>query len=747
VKPDFAAHTPKKGTDDWHTLEDHNAGVLARAKKYATPFGGAEIVELAARWHDLGKFNPGFQNYLERCHVAALTGAPPPDKGVPHAIYGAMLASDLGAEFLCPLIAGHHAGLYAPAELKKRLAEPETRAAFVNVCAAAKRAGLPLELPANLEQSLNFPSTALETEMLLRFAFSALVDADFLDTEAHFNDAQTKLRENPVTVADLCAKLEAHLNAVASSAPENTVNAVRAEVLQACKDAAVLEPGAFKLTVPTGGGKTLSGLMFALSHAQKHGLQRVVIAVPYTSIIEQTVRVYREIFGAEHVLEHHSAAREESLDDSEDPTEAKARAKLAAQNWDAPLVVTTTVQLFESLFGRYTGQCRKLHNLAKSVVVLDEVQTLPLKLLTPITDALKTLTGPRYGASAVFCTATQPALEVQRKFFSGFAPGAIREIVPAPMVNTHFARLERVRYSVNLEPRAWSELGLEWRAQPQLLVVLNTRKDALRALEEWETQKARGDTLEARVHHTLERSSVLHLSTLLCGAHRSLTLQTVRARLKSGAAVQLVSTQVIEAGVDVDFPVVYRALGPLDRIVQAAGRCNREGKMADLGRAFVFVPEGGGAPRGEYGTALAEAKAMLERGVNFNDPHLFETYFTRLYSGVNLDGHGIQRLREALNYPEVEANFNLIGDDTKPVIVEFDATTQRLVDGVRSRGFALRDDYRCLQPYLVNLRTKDLETHATLTSEIAPGMRVWHGGYDALRGIQFGEWASEDLVI
>ncbi|NJK45073.1 MAG: CRISPR-associated endonuclease Cas3'' [Pleurocapsa sp. SU_196_0] len=455
MKPEFAAHTPRKGTDDWHTLDAHNDGVLERAERYARVFGGEVVARLAARWHDLGKFNPDFQGYLERCHEATLAGTPPPEKGVPHAIYGAMLAADLGAEFLAPLIAGHHAGLYAPTALRSRLEDAATRATFQNVLEAAQRGGLPLTLPDDLQRTLELPAAPLEVEMLLRFAFSALVDADFLDTEEHFNDAQTKLREASTSLEALRKDLERHLETIAQAAKPTSVNAVRAEVLKACRDASSLEPGAFRLTVPTGGGKTLSGLMFALKHAQIHGLQRVIVAVPYTSIIEQTVRVYREIFGANNVLEHHSAARDEAFGNGEDSSEARTRAKLATQNWDAPLIVTTTVQLFESLFGRYTNQCRKLHHIAKSVIVLDEVQTLPLSLLTPITDALKTLTTPRYGSSVVLCTATQPALETHSKFFSGFPVGAVRDIVPPDAVKRHFAQLKRVTYTANLEPRRW----------------------------------------------------------------------------------------------------------------------------------------------------------------------------------------------------------------------------------------------------------------------------------------------------
>jgi CRISPR-associated endonuclease/helicase Cas3 len=746
MKPEYAAHTPREGTDDWHTLVDHNHGVLKRAKKYAATFSGQLLTELTALWHDLGKYHPDFQAYLEQCHAATLAGLPAPEKGFPHAIYGAILAKDLGAEFLAPIIAGHHAGLYAPAELNNRLDDPEKRIHFQKILEVAKRAGVQLELPLDVEENINLPKSELELEMLLRFTFSALVDADFLDTEEHFDKQKKTLRTSKTTVAELHAKLENHLQRLSQQAEEKPVNTVRAEVLQLCQAASSQARGAFRLTVPTGGGKTLSGLMFALQHAKIYGLERVIVAVPYTSIIDQTVRVYREIFGAENVLEHHSAARDESLKVTEDPSEAKIRAKLATQNWDAPLIVTTTVQLFESLFGRYTSQCRKLHHVAKSVIILDEVQTLPLKLLTPITEMLKTLASPRFGTTVVFCTATQPALDTNNKFFAGFAKGTIRDIIPAITTKQHFAILKRVQYNINFEPQTWEELALEWHKHQRLLIVLNTRKDALRVLAALAPSTITGKTLEQRTEMILKHSPVLHLSTLLCGAHRRLVLETTRARLKDNLPIQLVSTQVIEAGVDVDFPVLYRALGPLDRILQAAGRCNREGELPQ-GEVHIFVPQDGGVPQGEYATALAEAKRMLEKGVDFDNPTLFETYFRHLYASVNLDHYGIQKLRQKFDYPEVESLFRIIPDDTTPVIIEFNQAAKDIVEGIQKRGFALRDDYRTLQPYLVNVRTRDLGQQIGQTSEIAPGMRLWLGRYDALRGIVLGEWSVEDLTM
>lgn len=511
---------------------------------------------------------------------------------------------------------------------------------------------------------------------------------------------------------------------------------MRAEVLAAClRSGAQHPPGLFRLLVPTGGGKTLSGLAFALEHAVRYGLERVIFAVPYTSIIEQTVGVYRGVFGEEAVLEHHSAARDDAFDGLEDAGGARTRARLGAQNWDAPLIVTTTVQLFESLFHNRPSRCRKLHNLSRTVIVLDEVQTLPIALLQPTVNVLGVLASERYGSSVVLCTATQPALEVENKFFQGFGADSVRDIVPQEQVKTHFKKLERVIYEPRLEPVSWATLAAEISGLSQCLVVVNTRKDALELLNELEKAKA---------------DSLFHLSTLLCGQHRQEVIGKVKARLNpnSPKPVSLISTQVVEAGVDLDFPSVYRALGPLERIVQAAGRCNREWRDENvLGKVVIFVPEGGGAPRGEYATALAEAADQIRKGVDFSDPDIFETYYMRLYQGVKTDGYGIQHLRKGFDFPEVAERFKLIKDDTVPVIIPYDPEAQTLIDKVRHRGFPLAKEHRALQPYIVALRRKEVEDVATLIEDLE-GVKVWGGSYDrALRGINLSGWSAEDLVL
>jgi len=737
----FYAHTPVDG-GPWHDLVEHLERTAERARENAEKFGAGELTRLAGLWHDLGKFNPEFQEYLRRCERATRTGGAPPARGVPHAVYGAMLASGSASalrspvlELLAPVISGHHAGLREPAAVRSAVLDPERREVYERSLEAAASRLNEVTFrgdPASLLPEP--PEDPLQAELLLRMVFSALVDADFLDTEAHFDPERAGHRGTATTPADLWERFEEDQRALMASDPGRLVNQVRAEVYEACLDAADLPQGVFRLSVPTGGGKTRSGLAFALRHARKHDLDRVIFAVPYTSIIEQTADEYRKVLGEEAVLEHHSAVRQDAREAFGEPGEnerldgSRARARLATQNWDATVIVTTTVQLFESLFANRTSRCRKLHNLAKSVIVLDEVQTLPLKLLGPIVSVLDELVR-RYRVTVVLCTATQPALDRQSRYLEGFGSETVRDIVPRDRAEEHFRKLRRVDYEAPAEMWAWNEAARrlleaapDWRA----MIVLNTRRDALAMLDALETATPDG-----------EGPTLLHLSTLLCGAHRRRVLAEVRRRLREDIPCLLVSTQVVEAGVDLDFPVVFRALGPLDRIVQAAGRCNREGRLPGRGRVVVFQPEEGRVPRGEYASAVAETRSLLasEDLELLHDPDIFRRYFTRMYQNVDTDAEGIQPLREKLNYPEVAARFRLISEETVPVIVEYDKEARRLVERIRRNGVLRPGDHKRLQPYAVGLFEHELKENGWMTKEIAEGVRLWSGDYDPVRGI------------
>jgi CRISPR-associated endonuclease/helicase Cas3 len=423
-----------------HDLERHLQDVASRCRSFAEKPQAAELGYWAGLWHDLGKYHPEFQAYLAN---------PAAGRGPDHSSAGMVLA-DCYWRGLAFLVAGHHAGLSESAKLKGRLGEKKADPMVREALEAAGRALAPLLpaepiadlLPAFLQEAGPRAGAARNQELFLRLLFSALVDADFLDTEKHFQPDRAAGRGRSPSLVDLWRRFEGEQSRF-SGREETPLQRARHEIYQACLAAAELPPGLFRLTVPTGGGKTRSGMAFALRHALRHLLDRIIVAIPYTSIIEQTADVYREILGDLSdggLLEHHSAVGDR--DDAGSPVTAEQQwARLASENWDAPVVVTTTVQLFESLFAHRPAKCRKLHNIARSVLILDEVQTLPPHLLDPILDVLAQLVR-YYGVTAVLCTATQPALTSNR-YLKGLTD--VREIVPGP--ERYFQTLKRVHYA------------------------------------------------------------------------------------------------------------------------------------------------------------------------------------------------------------------------------------------------------------------------------------------------------------
>jgi CRISPR-associated endonuclease/helicase Cas3 len=613
---------------------------------------------------------------------------------------GTLLATQRGLGLAALAVQGHHGGLTSVADLKAWLSDAALRAEAEKAMHLAL-----LDMPemANMPapgwpDNINDPYYA---ETLIRFLYSALVDADYLDTAAHFHP----YAERPTQpLGGLWERFVAHHDSF--GAARSQVDQVRSEIYEHCLAAATQPPGLFRLAVPTGGGKTLSGMAFALKHALEHGLRRVVVAVPYISITEQTAEVYRTVFGSQAVLEHHSQAQEVGED---------AWARLGAENWDAPIIVTTTVQLLESLFANKPQRARKVHRLAGSVIILDEVQSLPVHLLDPTLDMLKRLT-TGFGATVVFSTATQPAFDL----IPTFRDPAIRDIVPE--AQRYYAGLQRVRYEVRGESD-WPELAAEMRQQKQALAIVNTKRDAmtmLGALEELGQQP-------------------LHLSTQLCGAHRRAVLATVKERLDAGRPCLLVATQVVEAGVDIDFPIVFRAMGPLDAIIQAAGRCNREGRLSE-GRVVVFEPKEGHTAPGFYRTATDEARTILALGVDLNTLEGVRPYYERLYRDVDTDARGIQALRKRLDYPEVAHRFRLIDDDSVSVVVasyERREWIEQQVEALAGHRGSPRQIMRELQPYIVNVYRHHAGEYVNrgLLAEVNPGLYWWNGQYDGIRGL------------
>ncbi|HEU4328803.1 MAG TPA: CRISPR-associated endonuclease Cas3'' [Roseiflexaceae bacterium] len=718
----LVAHTPPPGSDHWHLLVEHLREVAAMARTFAQPFGAGYLAELLGLWHDIGKSSPAFQAYLRRCHNDPRHKGSGPD----HKAAGAILA-ERAIPPLALLAQGHHGGLKTSTDYGTWLAacrkdnlEPDRTTPSADAAIARMQALLPEiapaeqpELPAWLDRN-----DRRAAEFFLRMLFSALVDADFLDTERHFTPAKAERRSADVPIERLLARFEADQRTFVAGRAPGPMNEARDALYQHCLAAAEQPPGLFRLAIPTGGAKTRSGMAFALRHAARHGLCRVIVAVPFISITEQTADVYRRIFQEEGevVLEHHSGvAGNEGTDYS--PRERWRR--LASENWDAPIVVTTTVQLFESLFANGTARCRKLHRLAGSVIILDEAQALPTGLLTPILDAIKQLCA-HYGATVVLSTATQPAFESIPLFASLQA----RDIVPDAA--RWFGALKRVDYDWRLDrPLDWGEVAGLMRAEPQALAVVNTKKDALALLD------ALGDDPAAA-----------HLSTLLCGAHRRTVIAEVRERLKAGLPCRLVSTQVIEAGVDLDFPLGLRAAGPLDRVIQTAGRCNREGRQA-RGRVIVFEPAEGGMPPGPYRTGANVTRSLL-RDADFDpdQPEHVRRYFERLFQRVELD-RDVQKLREAWNFPGVAAAFRMIEEETESVIVTTygDAAAREQVQDdielLRQEAGPAREVLRRLQPFCVSLpvRVADGYRKSGLVEELLPGVGIWRGRYDAVRGL------------
>jgi len=703
-----------------HLLADHLREAEQLARQFGSRFACSELAALAARYHDIGKASPAFQEYI-RDPDSAKRGS------VRHYAAGAVLAEQRKLALLAFAIAGHHAGLDNKEGLRQKLLRESTEASKTLV--AADRQGL---IPSP-EANLSLPAWLLEgdknqclrrAELWIRMVFSCLVDADFLSTEQHFNPQSAAARGAVPDLADLWRVFEARQASFMECADKRGINQIRVEMYGACLRTASSPPGVFRLTMPTGGGKTRAGMGFALNHAVNHGLDRVIFAIPYTSIIDQTADVYRGIFGDAAVLEHHSAIDPDRLSPDEE------RSGLASQNWDARIIVTTTVQLFESLFSNRPGRCRKLHNIARSVIVLDEVQTLPVHLLEPTLDVLQELVD-HYGCTTVLCTATQPALDTQSKYLKGLRD--VRDIVPA--AEQYFQTLKRVDYDIRRQPWSWEQVAHAMREHAQCLAVVNARKDAV------------------ALYHALDDPATLHLSTLMCPVHRREVLAEIRERLAAKRPCRVISTQVIEAGVDVDFPVVFRAMGPLDRIVQAAGRCNREGRLAQPGKVIVFRPEEGGGPRGAYRTATEEAEMLLDReSTDLNDPRVFAEYFSRLYMDVSTDSKHIQSERAALNFATVAERYRLIEKNTSPVLIGYGDSHDMLAHAeieYRVNKFVSRRTWQRLQVYLVNVYEHELVRYRNdglATPHPFLGFDVWHASYDSALGITERAMDPADLV-
>ncbi len=680
----------------WQPLATHLRNVANLAKQFASPLGLPAEAELAGLLHDLGKYRDEFQAYLRGERGSSVE--------TQHAIFGAAWAMERSLASTQP-VAGHHAGLHDCGDLPGMFAKPALRITQTvpELIARLETELGPLPPPPPLPPWMK---DDLSAEFYTRLLFSCLVDADRLDTACQ---PETPPPDRVLQTGQLLEKVHAERRSKTKANPGSPLAVLRNRIFDTAIERAALPPGFFSLTVPTGGGKTLASMAFALAHAKAHGLRRVIVVIPYLSIIEQNAAEYRHIFGEEVVLENHSGVRpKDDLGEEE-----KSRLELVSENWDAPVIVTTSVQFLESLFASSPSKCRKLHRIPRSVVIFDEVQTLPAHLLKPTFNVFRELAA-NYGTSFVFSSATQPAFRKSSALPDGFDLHELREIAPEP--DDLFRKLRRVNYHLPKTGEAldWPALAEKMAATPQALCVVNLTRHAK---ELWEQLK-----------RILPETEIpIHLSSAMCPQHRLALIQSIREKLQNQQPCRVVSTQLIEAGVDVDFPVVWRALGPLDSIVQVAGRCNREGRLA-AGEVHVFRPVDHKLPPGVYRAAADQAMITLatlgneESASNrlATDPQVFRDYFQLLYQVVNTDHAkpgetSIQQDREQLRFREVSRKAKVIDDSGQPVIIARDTHGREfaapLIEEIRTRQLAPgesrfnRDDLRRLQRFMVNVHS------------------------------------------
>lgn len=717
----FARKRIERGLEEWQPLIEHLRKTAGLAADFGEAFNSEQWGRFCGLWHDLGKYSKEFQKRLR--------GGPKVDHSLAGALeaLAALETTDLKCfRLIGQIISGHHTGL------ANGSADDESGSSFMSrydnrhkipdYGAWTKEKEL-AAIEAPRKETLQFlkrpddKSTAFAFSFWGRMLFSALVDADFLDTERFMSPEKFAERANYPELERLHERFKEFMAEKTAQDPERPINVLRQEVYEAALSRALEKPGLFSLTVPTGGGKTLSSLAFAFGHAKKHGLRRVIYVIPFTSIIEQTAGVFRKLLGEElavAVLEHHSNMLEpESAAESEEADNQAHSHSLAIENWDAPIVVSTSVQFFESLFAARSSRCRKLHNIAGSVIILDECQSLPTGLLQPSQAALKELAAA-YGCTIVLCTATQP--ELGKKNWNLWGLEDVREIVPdAPRL---FTVLKRAAIQ-HLGECDLEALATRLENEARALVILDTKSQA------------------AELALKLEKTGrpVFHLSTNMCPAHRREILERVKDELDGENRLILVSTSLIEAGVDVDFPVVYRALSGLDSVAQAAGRCNREGRLPGLGTTYTFTLPF--ALQGESQRRRAACQSVIDQGLDLLSPEATARYFNQLYSlaagGGGLDSENIlpdiaQEARRFLfPYRTVARKFKFIEDDGRlPVLIPFNDVARADLEKLRN-GQGDRKLYRRLGQWTVNIRLKDFEA-LRRAGGVAPVDRagLWH---------------------
>ncbi len=685
----YIAHV-KESDGEWsvQSLRDHLKNVAEIASDFAKSFSNDDWVRAAGILHDIGKSSKEWQEYIS--NRSGYSDAPVTETSfgkVTHSTHGAAWAfkewPDIG-KVIAYLIAGHHGGLpdwfhemRVGGGLEHRLKKEEID----------KLPEVAEDITDYVNHHLKKPNSLpcdsqLESEQIhlwIRMLYSCLVDADFLDTEEFMNPENGSLRNGYLSINELKSQFDAYMDSLKKDSRLSQVNNIREEILSQCRKTAEETPGLFSLTVPTGGGKTLSSMAFALDHALKHRKDRIIMVIPYTSIIEQTAEVYKRIFGIENVLEHHSSL---------DPSEETQRSRLASENWDAPIIVTTSVRFFESLFAAKPSSCRRLHNIVNSVVILDEAQMLPTNYLKPILYSIKGLIS-LFKVTMVLCTATQPAIRDKiftkgnGEHYSLLDDIPCREMMVKPTPLELTSKLQRVTIETLEKPISdWYEVAEKLTCFHSVLCVVNTRKDCRELFE-------------------LMPEGTLHLSANMCGEHRSETIDLIKQRLERNESVRVISTQLVEAGVDFDFPVVFRAMAGFDSIAQAAGRCNREGLLPEKGKVFVFEPPNQ-PPAGSLRKGAQTGREILSvdsEGCRDLLPDTVKRYFQLYYSGLlTFDSKEIVDLLSSNVHPDLNIQFRTAAERFRMIDDQYQQSVVIWYEGEKANSFDLIDELRRFGP-------------------------------------------------
>lgn len=724
----YYAHS-ENNRNEKHSLSKHLHQTAVFAESFACRKDYEFIFKITGLLHDFGKYQTAFQHYLAN---GGKRGS------VPHAAWGA------GYARLCKIIEvsiaidGHHKGLpdnsawKSDTEPFKQGEVPE----FENIRETFSNDTEFNEIEINSMPTL-FPNESQKSqrEVFIRYLFSALTDSDWLSTEEHFDNEKFNLRmNNTLQINVMISKLEEEF---LKKSKDGEINRLRNEARNQSLKKADMSVGFFSLALPTGMGKTLTSIAWALYHSKKNDLKRIIIVLPYINIIDQTAQILKTIFGEEWVLEHHSSYNENSndgRDSDEGCSPMDERKRLACENWDYPIIVTTTVQFFESLFSNRRSKCRKIHNIAESVVIFDEVQTLPKEVILPTLQMLKDVQSVM-NTSFLFCTATQPAFE-KRQGFDG-----VNEIIPLiddPAELYH--RTKRVKYHLlnNLNPIDYSRLLEDvMKVGDSALVIFNTKKAVLgfynctKNLGDWEKK--------------------YHLSTAMCPSHRKSVIKNIRDDLDAKKKILVASTQLIEAGVDFDFPVVFRAMAPLEAVIQSAGRCNREGELGEMGgRVFLFKIQDSGMPDKTYSACAGHAEELIKQDINQLYEHsIFNNYYAQVIQlYVDPDKYKINETRKQFNFDTVNDSYHIIRDTTEGLFIyNFNDESRQLLHSLEYKEFLSKDDYRKMQVYTVQVYNYFLIQNKEMCKTMPQGFKVWYGNYDRETGISVAPIEADNLIV